>query len=123
LLGCWIINLPASLNVLPACLVVVGQAAEGGPSLSHLWVLQQDPAVTGLAPEAQVEALALADEVRNRSVVVQLSHALLGGKATGVVGSLNIATVEVGDLDTAIAYVGCWGGVPCICWCCVEAAC
>ncbi len=54
-----------------------------------------DPKTTGVAPEAKAEVAALADEVRNRSVVVQLSHALMSGFATGPAGALSAATVEV----------------------------
>ena len=89
---------------------VVAEDDTSKPNLSHLWIMGIDVQSTGVAPEAMREVTAMRDEVKNRNIVVQLSYALQTGMATGETGALSIASVDITDLDRALAYakrVGC----------------
>jgi hypothetical protein len=90
--------------------LVLQVAEEERPSLSVLWVLDIDPTVIGIAPEAEAELLIMRNELKNRNVIVQLSSALRTGMAVGDVGALDTACIDVSMLDSAIAYalrIGC----------------
>jgi hypothetical protein len=79
-------------------------------ALSQLWIMDLDVGITGVAPEAKRELDIMEAELHNRTAIVRLTAAVSSGAADGRVGVLSPATVDVVELDAALAYatqVGC----------------